>query len=67
MKCCYFASPDTALLLWYSLRSNQSQIAAVMCVLLTYWTLMTLLNCVISKIKSFVCKYCLKTRASITF
>lgn len=29
MKCCYFASPDTALLLWYSLRSNQSQIAAV--------------------------------------
>lgn len=32
MKCCYFASPDTALQLWYSLRSNQSHIAAVMCV-----------------------------------
>lgn len=66
MKCCYFASPDTALQLRYSLRLNQSQIAAVMCVLLTYWILITLLNCVISKIKSFVCKYCLKTRASIT-
>lgn len=66
MKCCYFASPDTALLLWYSLRSNQSQIAAVMCILLTYWILITLLNRVISKIKSFVRKYCLETRASIT-
>lgn len=66
MKCCYFASPDTALQLWYSLCSNQSQIAAVMCVLLTYWILITLLNCVISKIKSFVCKYCQKTRANIT-
>lgn len=66
MKCCYFASPDTALQLWYSLRSNQIQIAAVMCVLLTYWILITLLNCVISKIKSFVRKYCLKTRANIT-
>lgn len=61
-----FRKPDTALQLWYSLRSNQIQIAAVMCVLLTYWILMTLLNCVISKIKSFVRKYCLKTRASIT-
>lgn len=61
-----FRKPDTALRLWYSLRSNQSQIAAVMCVLLTYWILITLLNCVISKIKSFVCKYCQKTRASIT-
>lgn len=66
MKCCYFASPDTALQLWYSLRSNQSHIAAVMCVLLTYWILITLLNCVISKIKSFVRKYFQKTRASIT-
>lgn len=61
-----FRKPDTALQLWYSLRSNQSHIAAVMCVLLTYWILITLLNCVISKIKSFVRKYCLKTRASIT-
>lgn len=61
-----FRKPDTALQLWYSLRSYQSQIAAVMCVLLTYWILITLLNCVISKIKSFVRKYCLKTRASIT-
>jgi hypothetical protein len=61
-----FRKPGTALRLWYSLRSNQSHIAAVMCVLLTYWILITLLNCVISKIKSFVCKYCLKTRASIT-
>lgn len=62
-----FRKPDTALQLWYSLCLNQSQIAAVMCVLLTYWILMTLLDCVISKIKSFVCKYCLKMRASITF
>ena len=62
-----FRSPDTALQLWYSLRSNQIQIAAVMCVLLTYWILITLLNCVISKIKSSVCKYCLKTCANITF
>lgn len=61
-----FRKPGTALQLWYSLCSNQSQIAAVMCVLLTYWILITLLNCVISKIKSFVCKYCQKTRASIT-
>lgn len=61
-----FSKPGYGLQMWYSLRSNQSQIAAVMCVLLTYWILITLLNCVISKIKSFVCKYCLKTRASIT-
>lgn len=61
-----FRKPGYGIAAGYSLRSNQSHIAAVMCVLLTYWILITLLNCVISKIKSFVRKYCLKTRASIT-